>query len=160
MILHVEDNVCDALLLKLALDRARLPVEIHNVTSARAALQYMAGVGHYSDRQHWPLPEMILLDLKLPAMGGFDVLSTLRQHDEFRSLPIIVLTSYRSDDDRKLARELGAVACLEKTADYRELVVLVRTLLGAAPPDPESARILALGRTCASAGRTDIVPLS
>ncbi len=132
MILHAEDDLNDALLLKVAFSRADFPVRIHNVTTGEQAIEYLAGLGPYGDRQQWPLPNLVLLDLKMPCLGGFEVLSWARQQEHLRSLPMIVLTSSHLDADSKLARKLGAIAYIEKTPEFHEVVNLVRTLLAAA----------------------------
>ncbi len=132
MILHAEDDLNDALLLKVAFSRAEFPVRIHNVTTGEQAIEYLAGIGPYSDRQQWPLPNLVLLDLKMPCLSGFEVLSWAREQEHLRAVPIVVLTSSHLAADSKLARKLGAVAYIEKTPEFHEVVDLVRALLAAA----------------------------
>jgi CheY-like chemotaxis protein len=143
MILHAEDEASDALLLKVAFSRARFPTQIHNVTDGQEAIDYMAGAGPYTDRQKWPLPELLLLDLKMPCLSGFEVLSWVRAQEQFRTLPVVVLTSSHLTADSKLARQLGATAYLEKTPEFEDVVALVRTLLAAASAVAETTPLFA-----------------
>lgn len=119
MLLLVEDNEDDVFLLRRAMKKAAMDVPIQVVTDGQQALDYLEGSGPYSDRVQYPLPALVFLDLKLPYVHGFEVLSWIRRHSEFKNLPVFILTSSPEERDRKRADELGAKAYLVKppTAD-------------------------------------------
>src|SRR5512141_2580399 len=83
-ILHVEDDANDAFFVKRALDKAALGVTVVRVCDGEEALEYLAGTGAFSDRTVWPVPQAVLLDLKMPILSGFDVLMWLRRRSEYR----------------------------------------------------------------------------
>jgi DNA-binding response OmpR family regulator len=73
-----------------------------------AAIQYLSGTGKYGDRKLYPLPGVVLLDLNLPLVPGFEVLQWMRNHPDFARTPVVVFSSSTREDDRVRARELGA----------------------------------------------------
>jgi CheY-like chemotaxis protein len=107
-ILLVEDNPDDAFLMVRALKKAGVNHPLHLVTTGQMALDYLQGHGNYSNRAQFPLPFIVFLDLKLPYIHGFDLLSWIRQHPPTASLPVIVLTSSNEPKDRQRAQTLGA----------------------------------------------------
>src|SRR5262249_13079512 len=107
-ILHVEDDANDVLLFQHACRKAGVRVDVHTVTDGDEAVDYLKGSDKFSDRQEHPLPSLLLLDLKMPRVTGFDVLSWVRNQESFRRLPVVVLTSSNHDADVKRAYELGA----------------------------------------------------
>lgn len=111
--LLVEDNEDDAFFMRRAFKEAGLQNPLHVVTSGEEAIEYLAGQNAFADRSEFPLPDMILLDLKMPGLGGFEVLSWIRQEQKSR-VPIAILTSSPEAIDRKRAAELGADCYLLK----------------------------------------------
>lgn len=111
--LLVEDNEDDVFFMKRAFRDARLPNELHVVNSGDAAMEYLSNTGRFSNPSQCPSPDMVFLDLKMPGMDGFDVLSWIRQQRGL-AVPVAVLTSSPEDSDRKRARELGADCYLLK----------------------------------------------
>ena len=114
LILLVEDNVDDVFLMERAFSKAKLCAQLQIVTDGQEALDYLGGVGIYADRLAYPLPELIFLDLKLPFVHGFDILSWLRQQPLLQQMPVAILTSSPEERDRERAAELGARAYLVK----------------------------------------------
>src|SRR5688572_26142092 len=106
-ILLVEDESNDALLLERAFKRADLAPNLKVVTDGEMAIEYLGGQGKYSDRTLYPIPSLMLLDLKLPRRSGLEVLQWLREQGGFNDLPVIVLTSSRHMDDIDRAYDLG-----------------------------------------------------
>src|SRR5262249_9406652 len=96
--------------------------------SGEEAIAYLAGEGKYWRRAEFPLPRLILLDLKMPGMDGFDVLEWARARKQFSGIPIIVLTSSDSNRDVQLAYDLGANSFIVKEAEFQNMVALSRTL--------------------------------
>jgi CheY-like chemotaxis protein len=107
-ILYVEDEVSDVLLMQFACKRAGLALPLQVVPDGNLAVAYLAGQGPFADRQKYPLPCLLLLDLNLPGLSGFDVLEWLRQQATFRDLPVVVLSGSALESDREKAMRLGA----------------------------------------------------
>jgi CheY-like chemotaxis protein len=84
------------------------------VADGRAAVEYLSGAGAYGDRKEYPLPSVVVLDLNLPAMPGFEVLKWMRNHPDFARTPVVVFSSSTREDDRVKALELGANAFVGK----------------------------------------------
>ena len=132
-ILHVEDDPNDTLLLEHACRKAGMIFNLQAVSDGDQAMAYLRGTSAFSDRDKHPMPKLILLDLKMPRVSGFDVLAWLRSEDAFRQLPVVVLTSSNHDADIKRAYDLGAKSYLVKPVGFEALVELVKTLPGLLP---------------------------
>ncbi len=131
-ILHVEDDPNDTLLLEHACKKAGLVFDLQAVSDGDQAIAYLRGVNDFSDRSKHPMPKLILLDLKMPRLSGFDVLTWLRSDEQLRVVPVVVLTSSNHDADVKRAYDLGAKSYLVKPVGFEALVELVKTLPGLA----------------------------
>jgi len=129
-ILLVEDSPDDVLLVRRAFQKAGIENPIVAVENGDEALAYLDGTGLYADRQRYPLPTLMLLDLKLPRRSGLEVLAWVRQHSGIKRLPVIVLTSSRDEDDINRAYDLGANSYLVKPVAFDDLLRLVRSLEG------------------------------
>jgi CheY-like chemotaxis protein len=127
-ILHVEDDPNDVLLLEHAHRKAGIQCNIQRVADGDEAISYLEGKDRFADRQQFPLPQVILLDLKMPRLNGFDVLSWRRKNDKFKSVPVIVLSSSNHDVDLKRAYELGVNSYLIKPVSFDALVEIVRVV--------------------------------
>lgn len=127
IVLAAEDDPADALLLRLAFEKARSPCQLFHVRDGKIAVDYLSGNHGYADRAQNPLPDLLLLDLNMPRMGGLDVLKWLRQKHTFDLLPRIVLSSSPEQEIAK-ARNLGACACYSKPTAFSDLVRLVLEL--------------------------------
>jgi CheY-like chemotaxis protein len=130
VILHVEDDPNDVLLIGLAFRKSDGGAVVQVVNDGEQAVQYLAGQGAYSNRQTFPLPTIVLLDLKLPRRSGLEVLSWVRRQDDLRRLPIIMLTSSNQQGDIKKAYDLGINSFLVKPSALEELTDLVRKICG------------------------------
>ena len=124
LILIVEDREDDILLMQRAFQQAALKNPIQYVRTGEDAIAYLSGEGQFSNRTEFPLPVLILLDLKLPGKDGFDVLSWIRQQDGFRDLPVVVLTSSTQIRDVNRAYRLGANSFFVKDLDFQETLIL------------------------------------
>src|SRR4051812_20895731 len=98
LILLVEDREDDILVVQKAFQRAEIQTAIQVVRNGEEAIWYLSGVGKYSNRAEYPLPWLVLLDLKMPRLDGFEVLKWIRQQPGTSSLIVVVLTS--SEDIR------------------------------------------------------------
>jgi DNA-binding response OmpR family regulator len=121
-LLHVEDDDNDAFFVERAFANAKINLTIQRVSDGQAAIEYLSGTGKYKDRDQYPLPQIMLLDLKLPLRDGFEVLEWARDQQEFRSLPIIVLSSSAEPKDTLKASRLGATAYVVKMIGFRDLL--------------------------------------
>jgi CheY-like chemotaxis protein len=127
-LLLVEDDPNDILLIQRAFAKASLVNPIKIVRDGEEALHYFRGTGEFSDRTRYPLPSLILLDLKLPRKSGLEVLQWLREQPGFVHIPVIVLTSSKESSDINRAYSLGANSYLVKPVGFEGLLDMVKTL--------------------------------
>jgi CheY-like chemotaxis protein len=107
-ILVAEDNEDDAFFLKRAFLRAGVNAPLDFVENGDSAVGYLSGRGHFEDRSAFPLPKLLILDLKMPGIDGFGVLEWLRAQPGLRRLPVLVFSSSAETQDVNRAHELGA----------------------------------------------------
>ena len=119
-ILLAEDNPDDVLLIRLGFKKTGCEREIMVVPDGEQAVQYLKGEGKFEDRTKFPIPCLLLLDLKLPRLSGFDVLTWVRMRPEWKCLPVIVLTTSHYGKDIEQAYDLGANSFLTKPSDINE----------------------------------------
>jgi CheY-like chemotaxis protein len=122
LILLVEDRADDVVIILRSFDKAGIKTPIRVVSDGEEAITYLSGSGKYSNRQEHPLPELILLDLKMPKVDGFEVLKWIRTHPEVSRLRVVVLTSSDDIRDVNLAYKLGANSFLVKPMDFNHYV--------------------------------------
>jgi len=127
-ILLVEDNRDDVLLTIRALEKANIMNHVDVAKDGIEALEYLRGEGKFSNRDTAEQPAIILLDLKMPRMGGFDFLRTIRSEEEFKLLPTVILTSSREEQDIIESYRLGANSYIQKPVDFDQFVKAVQTL--------------------------------
>jgi len=130
VILLAEDDENHALLVQRAFKKANLLNPLHVVRDGEEAIAYLKGEGHYANRAEFPLPAILLLDLKMPRKDGFEVLQWIRQDQHLCGLRIIVLTSSDGIQDIGRAYRLGANSFLQKPADFEKFVTVVHALQG------------------------------
>jgi CheY-like chemotaxis protein len=114
MILVVDDDDAYELLLPRLFDKANSPVSFRFVFDGEQAMDYLNGKGKFSDRTQFPLPKMILLDLRMPKINGFEFLQWKREQSIFNNLPVVVWSSSDLQYDKDKAAELGAVDYIGK----------------------------------------------
>ena len=124
--LVVEDDENDEILLRRAFDECGHDIPLQFVRDGQQAIDYLNGDGPYADRAHYPLPTLILLDLKMPRLSGFDVLRWLRAQPVFAGLPVIVLSGSMWPGDIDEAYRLGANSYLIKPAKRQELIEIAQ----------------------------------
>ncbi len=127
-VLHVDDDPGDILLLEQACRRAAVAFQLHSVSDGETAIAYLGGTGAYASRERYPLPYLILLDLKMPRKSGFDVLTWMRSQPQLRCLPVIIFTASNQEEDIKRAYEAGANSYLVKPVDIHSLIELVKLI--------------------------------
>lgn len=130
-ILLVEDEPNDVFLIERAFKKCDSPHCLRAVHDGEQAVAYLGGTREFADRQKFPIPSLVLLDLKLPRRSGLEVLAWLRsRHDSLKRLPVVVLTSSKQSSDVNRAYELGANSYLVKPVAFDGLLDLVKALNG------------------------------
>jgi CheY-like chemotaxis protein len=127
-ILLVEDDPNDVLLLERAFRKAGLLYPLNIVNDGDQAVDFLQGTGKYKDRTRYPLPDLMLLDLKLPRRSGHEVLKWLRGRPGLKRLPVIVLTSSSEPRDIAAAYEEGSNSYLVKPSNVESLGQMVSQL--------------------------------
>jgi two-component system response regulator len=128
IILLVEDNPDDVLLTMRALKKANIANEVVVARDGVEALDYFKGAGVFAGRGAVIMPEVALLDLKLPRISGMEVLKHLRANNQTKLLPIVVLTSSKEDRDLIASYELGANSFVSKPVDFLRFAEAVQQL--------------------------------
>ena len=119
--LVAEDRDEDVEILKLAFQKAQVNEPLHFVSNGEEAIEYLTGAGRFANRAEYPLPRVLLLDLKMPLKGGFEVLEWLRLQPGLRRLLVVIFTSSELPEDVNRAFDLGANSYLVKPHDFRTL---------------------------------------
>lgn len=127
-LLLVEDDANDVMLFRRAKDKSNLANPLQVVEDGEAAVAYLSGQGQYADRNRYPLPTLMLLDLKLPRKSGLEVLAWLREQPGLLRLPVVVLTSSKESVDVGQAYDLGANSYLVKPVAFDKLLEMVKAL--------------------------------
>jgi CheY-like chemotaxis protein len=127
-ILLVEDSPDDALLIQRAFRKANLANPVELVRDGEDAVTYLSGAAPYEDRERFPLPVFMLLDLKLPRRSGLEVLAWVREQPALRRLPVVVLTSSRESVDVNRAYDLGVNSYLTKPVGFEALLEMVKNV--------------------------------
>lgn len=125
-ILLVEDDENDAALVQLAFQKNNILNPVQWAKDGLDAVAYLNGDGAYADRQAYPFPEVLIVDLKMPRMNGLELLSWIREHPEYRVIPTIIMTASRLDADIEKAYSLGANTYMVKPATLDELARMVK----------------------------------
>ena len=127
-ILVVEDNPTDVMLIRRAFEKSKLANPVHVVGDGDAAVEYFSGEGTYADREKFPLPILMLLDLKLPKRSGLEVLEWLRIQETLKRIPVVVLTSSQQDRDVNAAYDIGVNSYLVKPVEFEGLLQMLKTV--------------------------------
>ena len=126
-ILVIEDDSAAITLLKHAFEKAEVPNPILTVQTGDQAMAYLGGEPPFQDRTTYPLPGILLLDLKMPGSVGLDVLQWVRKHPTLHSTIVVILTGSRNRNEIRKAYQAGANSCLIKPLSMNELIEKVRT---------------------------------
>ena len=127
-ILLVDDNVMDIELTLHAFQEKQVKNSVQPLTSGQEALNYLFGRGPYADRNVHPLPDLILLDLKMPVIDGHEVLRQIKTSPVLKRTPVIVLTSSREERDRALSYDNGVNSYLVKPVSFEGLLEMVQRI--------------------------------
>ncbi len=128
-VLLVEDDLNDIFLVKRAFKLAHIPNPLQVVTDGLDAINYLSGEDKYADRKTYPLPRLIVMDIKMPRKNGFEVLEWVKREGRpLRRIPIIIVSSSDSPADINRAYELGANAYMVKPVDFRAVEHLFESI--------------------------------
>jgi len=128
VILLVENNADDVILTLRAIKKNNVLNEVVVVKDGVEALDYLFGTGTYAGRDARQMPQLILLDLRMPKMDGIEVLHRIRANSRMRHMPVVILTSSDQDRDRVESLQLGATSYLQKPPDFEGFVKAVHRL--------------------------------
>ena len=125
-VLLIEDDGNDVLLTTFALQKVRPALPLRIVSDGEEAIFYLKGKGAYADREQYPLPTLVLLDIHLPRKSGFQVLEWIRQQAAFGQLPVILFSSSSRPADVHQAYDQGANSYLVKPVEFDEMVNMIQ----------------------------------
>jgi CheY-like chemotaxis protein len=127
-VLVADDDINDISLLKRAFLRAGIDVHMKIARDGEEVIQYLQGGQPFSDREAFPLPKLLLLDLKMPRADGFEVLEWVRKQADLRRMLVVVMTSSDEPEDINRAYDLGANSFLRKPDDFTNLIKISQKL--------------------------------
>ena len=127
-ILLVDDSENDLFLMRVAFKKAAFNSPLQEVHNGEQAIAYLKGESIYSDRNQYPLPSVMLLDLNMPMKNGFEVLAWVRTQPVFKRLSVIILTASVRDEDVERAFDLGATSYLLKPGPLEDLIAMITCL--------------------------------
>jgi CheY-like chemotaxis protein len=127
-ILLVDDSENDLMLMRAAFELAKGDILLQEARNGEEAIAYLKGEGSYSDRNNFPMPTIMLLDLNMPKMDGFDVVAWVRGQTGLKRLTIIILTASMRSEDIERIFDLGANSYLVKPSNLQTLAAMMRCL--------------------------------
>lgn len=123
-----DDDEDDRLLAQDALKESRVLNRLFFVENGVELIRYLEGHGKYADREHYPLPGLILLDLNMPKKDGREALQEIKANPAIRRIPVVILTTSKAEEDKIRGYDLGAASYITKPVTFSALVELMRTL--------------------------------
>jgi CheY-like chemotaxis protein len=133
LVLYVEDEESDRIFMERAFGKAGLGQALRMAVNGQEAIDYLSGNGPYANRDQHPLPGIVLLDLNMPVVTGFEVLQWMKEDPQLTALPVVIFSSSTKGEDKAKARELGANEYLEKphsVSKWGEVVERLRSVWG------------------------------
>jgi CheY-like chemotaxis protein len=127
-ILLAEDDQDDRYLISEALDESGAESQLYFVETGEELLEYLRHQGRYSNREKYPRPGLILLDLNMPLMDGREALAEIKSDSELKSIPIVVLTTSQADEDVNDTYALGITGFITKPMTFKGLVDIMRSV--------------------------------
>jgi len=125
-ILIVEDDDDDVMLIRRAFKQSKIMNNLRFIADGQTAIDYLAGHGEHADRKAFPLPILILLDLKLPRKSGLEVLAWMKEQSLLKRIPVVILTSSKENKDVNRAYDFGVNSYLLKPVDFSQLSEIVK----------------------------------
>ena len=128
IVLFVEDDLNDVSLFHSAVRRAQLDYRVEVARDGQEAIEWLQAALQGADRGRFPVPDVVISDLKMPRKDGFELLQWIRTHPQFHSLPFALLTSSGQQSDRDTAHKLGIAHYFEKTIRFEKIIAYLKTL--------------------------------
>lgn len=132
VVLYAEDDPNDAFFMERAFTKLQRASSLKVVPDGQHAIDYLAGAGDFGDRARFPLPGLLLLDVKMPRRSGLEVLQWVRAQPDLARMPVVMFTSSTQRADIEFSRTHGANAFLAKPSNAEHLSLLVKEILAAA----------------------------
>jgi len=129
-VLLADDDSNDVFFLRRAFQKAGFASTVFDVPDGEKAIEYLCGENHFSDRTRYPIPALLMLDLKMPKINGFEVLEWLKTRKELCGLKVVVLSSSGLAADQQKAKDLGAHEYRVKPADLEDMVNMIKEVAG------------------------------
>ena len=156
VVLLAEDSEDDVIIFRKTMSQAFIDFPLFVAKDGEETIAYLKGTGKFGNRSEFPAPDLLLLDLVMPEINGFEVLEWIRDQPGLGSLPVVVLTSSETIHDVKLANQLGAHSFLVKPIKSKDLLQLNcvlpanKSLKITSPPaeDPENVQVRTTGSGC------------
>jgi len=126
--LLVDDNAIDAMFFTRAVNKSKLPIQLQTLTTGQEAIEYLEARGQYADRSLYPLPDVIVLDLKMPHVNGFEFLAWREVSAFFSAIPVVVFSGSGDPDEITRVFELGAERHIVKPAGWEEWEKVIREI--------------------------------
>jgi CheY-like chemotaxis protein len=127
-ILMADDDEDDRMLTKEAMEESRVLNQLLFVEDGVELIAYLNGDGKYENRDQYPMPGLILLDLNMPKMDGREALKLIKSDPRLRRIPVVILTTSKAEEDMVRGYDLGAASYITKPVTFSALVELMRTL--------------------------------
>ncbi|HEX8355971.1 MAG TPA: response regulator [Segetibacter sp.] len=127
-ILLVEDNMSDAELILRALRKVNLANNVVHLRDGAEAIEFLTGAGEYADRNVKKIPKVVLLDIKMPRVDGIEVLKQIKENEETKLIPVVVMTSSKEEQDIIKSYELGVNSFMSKPVDFNNFARAVSKL--------------------------------
>lgn len=128
VVLMAEDDEHDIIATKRAWKAGQMANPLHIVNNGEECLEYLERRGAYSDPVSSPRPGILLLDINMPRMDGLETLQRIRANEQFRSLPVVMLTTSKAEEDRMRSYALGANAYIVKPIGFDNFAEAIRTI--------------------------------
>ncbi len=127
-ILLADDNENDAFLTRFAFEQVNTDYELQEVRDGRDVMNYLEGAGKYKDRELYPSPALIIMDVRMPIISGLAALFAIKKNPKYRRLPVILLSASDYPDDIRQAFDFGATAYMSKPSAIEECVALFQAI--------------------------------
>jgi len=128
VILIADDDAEDRMLVKDALDEGRLKNDIHFVENGEELLDYLHNRGRFADKEKFPTPGLILLNLNMPKKDGREALKDIKTDPHLRLIPVVVLTTSKAEEDILRTYDMGVSSFITKPVTFTALVDVMKTL--------------------------------
>ena len=125
-VLYAEDEPDDIFFMRYVWEIAGIPNPLFDVKDGEEAIEYLAGKGTFADREKYPLPCLLLLDLSMPGKSGFDVLRWLRQQPDLKQMNVVIISGSNQESDIESARKLGVSDYIVKPSGVHKLLEIIQ----------------------------------